>query len=142
MRPCVWGVEIFGFANDITLEVCGESIEEVKFTAAHSIAVVDKLKEAEIGSLQAVYSRKRKLLAIAGSSIPTGMMARLKAQYYLSTATVVIWEVSIGNVPKGGKCVPSRVTRCALCHQRYETYLHSYCGGCRMLQNKRHKRHT
>lgn len=36
------GVVIVGFADDITLEVYGESIEEVELTAAHSIAIVEE----------------------------------------------------------------------------------------------------
>lgn len=36
------GVKIVGFADDITLEVYGESIEEVELAAGHSIAVVEE----------------------------------------------------------------------------------------------------
>lgn len=36
------GVKIVGFADDISLEVYGESIQEVELTAAHSISVVEE----------------------------------------------------------------------------------------------------
>lgn len=35
------GVRIVGFADDITLEVLGESIEEVELTATHSIGIIE-----------------------------------------------------------------------------------------------------
>ena len=36
------GVKIVGFADDLTLEVYGESIEEVELTASHSISLVEE----------------------------------------------------------------------------------------------------
>lgn len=35
------GVKLVGFADDITLTVCGESIEEVELTAEHAIGVIE-----------------------------------------------------------------------------------------------------
>lgn len=48
--PLPTGVKIVGFADDITLVVYGESMEEVELTAAHSISLVEEwMKSRKLG---------------------------------------------------------------------------------------------